>query len=158
MGTHGKVDLLIPSPVQAAGVTKPTVLDASSLAASFVAGAKLPAVPLAMSAPERPDAISIRVSLCGGARVPRGAGEEGGVHSDIVILEAGQYSLDGQQDCPHLSRGEPAAHLVRVRVRVGDRVGIGLGVHFRARANTNPTRGAASRAPPHPRPCRAPRW
>ena len=57
MGTHGKVDLLIPSPVQAAGVTKPTVLEASSLAASFVAGAKLPAVPLAMSAPERPDAI-----------------------------------------------------------------------------------------------------
>ena len=70
MGTHGKVDLLIPSPVQAAGVTKPTVLEASSLAASFVAGAKLPAVPLAMSAPERPDAIikSIRVFAGAGAR------------------------------------------------------------------------------------------
>ena len=123
------MDLLIPSPVQAAGVTKPTVLDASSLAASFVAGAKLPAVPLAMSAPERPDAISIRVSLCGRrARTPR-SWRRGGVHSDIVITEeAGQYSLDGQQDCPHLSRGEPAAHLVRVRV--GDRVGIGLGGHF----------------------------
>ena len=80
MGTHGKVDLLIPSPVQAAGVTKPTVLEASSLAASFVAGAKLPAVPLAMSAPERPDAIikSIRVFAGAGARPEP---EERGVHS-----------------------------------------------------------------------------
>jgi hypothetical protein len=48
---------LVLSLVQAAGFTKPTVFEASSLAASLVAGAKLPAVPLAMSAPERPDAI-----------------------------------------------------------------------------------------------------
>ena len=44
--------------VNSALVTKPTVLAASSLAASLVAGAKLPALPFAMSAPERPDAIS----------------------------------------------------------------------------------------------------
>ena len=88
MGTHGKVDLLIPSPVQAAGVTKPTVLEASSLAASFVAGAKLPAVPLAMSAPERPDAIikSIRVFAGAGARSKGqykdpGVAKRWGVHS-----------------------------------------------------------------------------
>ena len=89
MGTHGKVDLLIPSPVQAAGVTKPTVLEASSLAASFVAGAKLPAVPLAMSAPERPDAIikSIRVFAGAGAR---GANRRGGALSHKASTELAQ--------------------------------------------------------------------
>ena len=124
VGTHGKVDLLIPSPVQAAGVTKPTVLEASSLAASFVAGAKLPAVPLAMSAPERPDAISIRVSLCGGARVPRGAGEKGGVHSDIVIA----YKLVNTHST--VSRTvliSPVANQPRTWLGLGLGLGTGLG-------------------------------
>ena len=31
-------------------------------------------------------------------------------------------SVEREQECPHLTRGKPAAHLVRVRVRVRVRV------------------------------------